>query len=151
MNTIRRLLLAAACLLPAGHVLAQPYTISPDGTEVTDGKTGLIWRRCSEGQTWNGSTCAGTALTLTHEQALAHAQTQTGWRLPNVKELASIADRSRYSPAIDTVVFPDTASTWYWTSTPYAGSAISAWGVFFGTGHVSDGYRSENAQVRLVQ
>jgi len=45
------------------------------------------------GQTWAnaGSSCTGTASTYTHEQAPAYAKTQTGWRLPNVKELASLA------------------------------------------------------------
>ena len=49
MNTARKWLIAAACLLLAAPVFAQPYTISADGTEVTDSQTGLTWRRCSEG------------------------------------------------------------------------------------------------------
>ncbi|MCX8521150.1 MAG: DUF1566 domain-containing protein, partial [Rhodoferax sp.] len=66
-----------------------------NGAEVTDRRTGLVWARCSLGQSWNGSTCTGTASTHTHEQALAQAQTAnvggaSGWRLPNVKELASL-------------------------------------------------------------
>ena len=49
MNTTRKWLIAAACLLLAAPVFAQPYTISADETEVTDSQTGLTWRRCSEG------------------------------------------------------------------------------------------------------
>lgn len=42
------------------------------------------------------------------------------WRMPTVEELFGLADRSRVDPAIDVDAFPDTKSTWYWTSTPYA-------------------------------
>ena len=151
MKAVIKLLMAAAGLLLASHVLAQPYIISPDGTEVTDSKTDLTWRRCSEGKSWNGSFCVGTALRLTNERALIHAQTQTGWRLPNVKELASIIDRSKRSPAIDTTAFPGTVTNWYWSSSPFVRKAGSAWVVFFGTGHVGEGTRFDEAQLRLVR
>ena len=142
---------AAICLLLATPVFAQPYRYSADGSEVTDSKTGLIWRRCSEGQTWNGSTCAGTALAYTHEQALVHAQTQDGWRLPNVKELTSIVDRSRSIPAIDPTAFPATSTRWYWTSSPDA-DRVDVWMVGFYVGYVSDYSRGpETFYVRLVR
>ena len=152
MNTALKLLIAAACLLLATPVLAAPYTLSPDGTEVTDSKTGLTWRRCSEGQAWSGTTCTGTALAYTHEQALARAQTQTGWRLPDVKELASLADRSPGNPAIDPTVFPGAVSSWYWSSSPFAGISSSAWVVNFANGLVSYYSRSlYQSYVRLVR
>ncbi|KOR27965.1 hypothetical protein TI04_12110, partial [Achromatium sp. WMS2] len=34
------------------------YLIHPDGT-VTDTRNGLMWKRCAEGQTWDGKTCVG--------------------------------------------------------------------------------------------
>ena len=40
--------LCLQCLMPAA-ASSQPFAISADGNEVTDQKTGLIWRRCSEG------------------------------------------------------------------------------------------------------
>jgi Protein of unknown function (DUF1566) len=115
------------------------YTYSAAGDEVTDTQTGLVWRRCSEGQAWSGGTCTGSAATYTHEQALARATAQmgtAGWRLPNVKELASLADKTRTDPAINTTAFPATPSNWYWSSTPYAGDASRAWFVSFYNGNV---------------
>jgi Protein of unknown function (DUF1566) len=109
--------LLASLLLPVAlGALAAPFTVSADGQEVTDTKTGLIWRRCAAGMTASGGTCTGTASAFTHEAALTHASTQatvTGvaWRLPNVKELSSIADKSRSNPAIDTVAFPATPAS----------------------------------------
>lgn len=93
------------------------------GDEVTDNLTGLIWRRCGEGQTWDGTACAGdlTAFYAWHS-ALAHAKataqsTGVGWRMPNAKEQFSIVDVARSMPAIDPV-FPNTSSDYcYWTST----------------------------------
>lgn len=120
-----------------------PYSYGPDesGTPnalVTDRKTGLTWRRCSEGQAWsnNAGTCTGLASVFTHEQALVRAKSQTGWRVPNVKELSSLADRTRANPAIDPVAFPATPVNYYWTSTPVAGSSDWAWMINFDSGYV---------------
>ncbi len=154
MNTaIKLLVIALMSLLLASPVFAGGnFTISADGAEVTDNKTGLIWRRCSEGQHWNGSACMGTALTYTHEAALTQARTQTDWRLPNVKELASIVDRSRIKPSIDVEVFPDTSHEWYWTSSPYADYPSSAWYVCFEFGDIgSYGRNYKPNYVRLVR
>jgi hypothetical protein len=135
---------------------AQPFVISSDGNEVTDQKTGLIWRRCSEGMAWNGSTCAGTASTFTHEAALQYAATQansTGiaWRLPNIKELASIADISRSNPAIDPAAFPATPTNSFWSSSPNVGYGTDAWYVHFSYGYTHYDYRYRSYHVRLVR
>jgi hypothetical protein len=156
-TNFRPLLVSVALLagLCGGHTAqAQArYSYSAVGSEVTDSKTGLIWQRCSAGQSWSAgtSTCTGTAATYTHEAALSFAKTQTGWRLPNVKELSSITDKSRSNPAIDVTAFPATPSSWFWTSSPYAGDAAGAWNVDFNDGGVYDGSRSYGSQVRLVR
>ncbi len=36
---------------------ASRFSDNGDGT-ATDTLTGLLWKRCSEGQTWDGATCA---------------------------------------------------------------------------------------------
>lgn len=60
----------------------------------------------------------------------------TDWRLPTVEELFMLADRTKYSPAIDTAYFPDCKSDWYWTSTAAASSPGGyAWGVGFNDGY----------------
>jgi hypothetical protein len=139
------------------------YAYSAAGDEVTDLKTGLIWRRCSEGYTWNGNSCIDNAdsNTYTHQQALARAQAQSGtagWRLPNVKELFSIVDKTRSAPAIDAAVFPATPADRYWSSTPYVGGTpysgelSYAWYVDFNHGFVlQDRARHNSGLVRLVR
>jgi Protein of unknown function (DUF1566) len=153
--------LLAALLLPiAWCASAAPFAVSADGQEVTDAKTGLIWRRCAEGSTASVGTCTGTATFFTHEEALALASAQgtvTGvaWRLPNVKELSSITDKNRINPAFDTVAFPDPPARparLFWSSTPYAGNPSMAWLVGFGDGSVAAGLRFDPFYyVRLVR
>ncbi len=142
----------ATLLLQAGAVGAQGrFVVSGDGTQVSDSRTGLIWRRCSEGQSFGGGTCTGSPGMFTHEGALAHARTQAGWRLPNVKELASIVDGGRSAPSIDLVTFPATAGYWYWSSSPCVGYAGNAWFVNFYDGVVYYDYRNNLLHVRLVR
>lgn len=130
---------------------AERFTIN--GAEVTDKRTGLTWMRCSEGQAWSGSTCTGSATTHTHEAALALAQAATGWRLPNVKELASLADRGCQNPAIDSTAFPATPSNSFWSSSTAmrVGSSF-AWHVGFFSGNFNgEDSRDFNFYVRLVR
>jgi hypothetical protein len=145
-------LLAGLCSVNSAQAQTR-YSFSTDGAEVTDSKTGLVWQRCSAGQVWSAgtATCTGTAAAYTHEAALGYAQSQTGWRLPNVKELSSITDKTRSIPAIDVTVFPATPSNWFWTSTPYAGDASVAWGVDFNDGCVNYYFRFYSGLVRLVR
>jgi Protein of unknown function (DUF1566) len=150
-------LLAPLLLLAVGGAWADaPFTVSADGTEVTDGRTGLIWRRCAEGMTATGGTCTGTASSFTHESALLRARdqaasTSVAWRLPNVKELASIADRSKNNPAIDGDAFPSTPANLFWSSSPYVGVANVAWFVHFFNGSVDGNVRGNPYYVRLVR
>lgn len=118
---------------------------------VTDSKTGLTWRRCSEGQSFSAGTCTGNASTYTHEQALVYAKTQSGWRLPSVKELSSLVDSSVIGPAINSTAFPATPAFNTWASSPYAGDSGAAWIVYFADGSVSVSARSSSAHLRLVR
>jgi hypothetical protein len=135
---------------------AQPFVVSADGQEVTDSATGLIWRRCAEGMAFSLGACTGTASTFTHELALTRARTEaiaTGvaWRLPNVKELSSIADISLSFPAIDATAFPATPADYFWSSSPYVGSRASSWYVNFNDGYVYVNSRASPFYVRLVR
>jgi Protein of unknown function (DUF1566) len=154
-----------ACLLfpVACGVLAAPFTVSADGQEVTDTKTGLIWRRCAEGMTASDGTCTGTASTFTYEAALTRARRQAAasgvtWRLPNVKELSSLFDKSRF-PSVDPVAFPATPATLqssFWSSSPFVdsvnyGSANLAWFVYSLNGSVHFTSRYVAYHVRFVR
>ncbi|MBJ6922970.1 DUF1566 domain-containing protein, partial [Vibrio cholerae] len=52
------------------------FSDNGDGT-VTHHTTGLIWQRCSLGQSWDGTDCTGEATTFTWEEALAAAAQHT--------------------------------------------------------------------------
>jgi len=75
----------------------------------------------------------------------------TDWRLPNLNELQSIANLGKTYPAIDTAYFPQTQSSFYWSSSPIASYSGDAWGVSFDNGYDSSGYRYFNYHVRLVR
>jgi hypothetical protein len=158
MKTQQLAALVFTCLLglmPCAAT-AQPFVVSADGLEVTDSATGLIWRRCAEGMVFSLGACTGTASTFTHELALTRARTEavaTGvaWRLPNVKELNSIADRSLSGPAIDTTAFPATPADLFWSSSPYVGYPADAWLINFNNGNFNYLGRTTALYVRLVR
>lgn len=131
------------------------YTISQDGTEVTDTKTGLIWQRCALGMSWNGSTCEGAATNHTWENALAQAATvasSTGvtWRLPNIKELKSLVETACVDQAINESLFPATPTT-LWSSSAVASDTYFAWFVIFYDGYDLWGINNDSLAVRLVR
>ncbi|EJP6369479.1 DUF1566 domain-containing protein [Vibrio cholerae] len=131
------------------------FSDNGDGT-VTHHTTGLIWQRCSLGQSWDGTDCTGTATTLTWQQALAAgAQNTLGgfsdWRLPNKNELASIVEYRCFSPASNSQAFPNTPSDWYWSSSPDANYGNRAWGEDFDDGFVNSEAKFRYLHVRLVR
>ena len=150
------------------------YALHSDGT-VTDTWTGLMWQRCSLGQSWdaNSSNCVGNTGFYTWQQALRQGDNNnlagySDWRLPNVEELRSLVAYDRHGPAINsTVFFPRTLTgfyrTLYWSSSPGAyylsspgrfGNSI-VWMVDFQTGYDYHSYRARNRNnyyaVRLVR
>lgn len=128
------------------------YSMSLDGILVTDSVTGLTWKRCTEGQVWDGITCAGTATPLTLEQAFVLANGQVGWRIPNIKELNSISDFTRISPSINTTAFPNTyLQSGYLSSTPLASNPSYSWFIEFSNGGSGHNPRTNSGYVRLVK
>jgi hypothetical protein len=144
------------------------FSYNADGSELTDARTGLVWRRCSEGQTWSGSECVGEAQRFSHEAALARAASQSGWRLPNIKELSGLVDTNVYEPAMDRAAFPNVPGVWasirsfyrpFWSSTPMVSSPERAWTVDFSAGYVESSSRNPTQEnptapgnfVRLVR
>ena len=130
------------------------YQVHGDGT-VTDTVTGLMWMQCSLGQD-PAADCNGSASYYDWEQALEEADGYTfanysDWRLPNIKELSSLAARDRYSPAINSTVFPNTKSSLYWSTSPDASGGEYAWQLYFNDGDDYGSARDYVYYVRLVR
>ena len=142
--------------LVRGSTITGQFTISANGQEVIDSKTGLIWRRCVEGMSWDGSACTGTALTFAHEGALIRAKAEAvaatlAWRLPNIKELSSVADRTRRNPTINVAAFPNTPSGSHWSATPNVSQPSDGRLVDFTEGIDSFQSRNTASFLRLVR
>ncbi len=120
-------------------------TRAVDGT-VTDHALGLQW-----GKTLLDADGDPKRYTYAEAEAAAKALGE-GWRLPSRVELLSLVDDTKHEPAIDTALFSDTQSSYYWTSTPAAWSpSSSAWIVVFDDGNASYFLRDGNAFVRAVR
>ncbi len=120
-----------------------------NGAEVLDKETGLVWQRCSLGQTWrDGQGCTGTVSAATWKQAVREAG--RGWRLPTRDELLSLVSKA-CAPSINPDAFPglDPLQLWYWSSEQT--DKDLAWLVQFGGGATFNGYQSSANAVRLVR
>lgn len=116
----------------------------------TDKVTGLMWMRCPWGMTLNtvyGCIPAVVTPRLGWKDAIDKADDpagdgshslfgKSGWRVPNVKELASIIEHGCESPSINKLVFPSTPVGKFWTSSPISktGALSNVWAIDFQTG-----------------
>jgi len=157
----------------SGDLSVDRYQIHGDGT-VTDTKTKLMWKRCSEGQEWKGSTCQGSASKITWNDAMPNFKQKSwptfaahgDWRVPTKDELATLVycssgkpefwpskrcegDYAR--PTLIQSVFPNTPLSIFWSSSLYADYSSYAWYVYFNLGDVNYSHRSGNSAVRLVR
>ncbi|AUJ71233.1 Lcl C-terminal domain-containing protein [Pseudoalteromonas sp. NC201] len=131
------------------------FTLNENGT-VTDTQTGLMWMRCSLGQTWGSTTCTGDAFRYNWVQALNAPKNNnlagfTDWYLPNIKELSSIVETSCFYSSINQTVFPGTPSDAYWSSSPAAFPHRAVWVVDFQYGFDGLHAGGNHLYVRLVR
>jgi hypothetical protein len=121
---------------PAVAPPTQYTVISTD--EFQDNYTGLIWQR-----TGNSSGL------ISWDQAVAYCSGLTiggnTWRLPSVRELATLVDEAQVAPAINRTMFPSTqygarSNNWYWASHPERNSTTAWWGLNY-----DDGFTGFNA------
>jgi hypothetical protein len=119
------------------------YMLNGDGT-VSDAVTGLMWQRRDDGveRTWSDADAYCFGLTLAG---------YGDWRVPSVKELASIAHYENPLSAIDAVYFPDAYGGPYWSYTETAEEPGGAWFVDFGTGEASYGSKMTYRRIRCVR
>ena len=76
------------------------------------------------------------------------------WRLPNIRELASIIDYGFSAPAIDAAIFPNTqhtVGTSYWSSTYLNANNAFAFRVYFSTGNQNYTAKTGSLWVRPVR
>ena len=122
---------------------------------VTDNKTGLMWKQCSEGLT--GADCGtGSLMSYTWKQALDLPITEdfagfSDWRVPNIEELRSIVAINCFNPAINEMAFPNTPSDWFWSASPFTENPGLAWNITFNSGYDFNYGRLNNFHVRLVR
>lgn len=132
----------AWCLGARGDAPPGRYIITAE--TVRDNRTQLTWQRAVAPSvySWDAakSYCTGLALAG-----------QSGWRLPTRRELLSIADRTRSTPAIDAVAFANTPADLFWTASPYAGKPGDAWYVYFDVGLSGSSGTASTYRVRCVR
>jgi len=117
------------CVSSGQARLFDNLVINKDKT-VTDNQTGLVWQQGEPGKmTWKNALDYCENLTLGEKN---------DWRLPTIKELASIVRPDEYNPAADKKYFPKIESSWYWSSDNIEKYLDSAWYVYFNDGNVGN-------------
>ena len=180
-RSLTALALCAAPLLVQAQNCSSPNTdtdyilgdIGSDGAAM-HWATGLVWKRCLEGQ--SGSQCTGglaesktwNVWAETERQLLPQSFTgqnswgisagftqnllQSGaWRMAYKNELQTITDNCGNNPKLNHMVFPNDPSLYVWSGSPVAGDPSYAWNVDFDDGLANDSYRSYGNLVRLVR
>lgn len=123
------------------------YTIDRDDKKevVFDNKTSLMWQ--------DDKSAATT--TKDWQDAISYCDNLSfagygDWRLPKRIELLSIADKSKYNPAIKEG-FKNISSGGYWSSSPHVSGGSDAWHVDFKVGNDSWHGKSHADYVRCVR
>ena len=135
---------------------------------VSDTETGLMWKKCSEGQT--GSDCSkGSAQAYTLFDAVEHAKSVNSsggfaafkdWRIPTSHELVSIQEQQCVNPGINLTVFPNTpfgvkidvatsSFNLFWSSS--SDQDGGAWGIDFNNGNLIGENPYFHHNIRLVR
>ncbi|MCP5020493.1 MAG: DUF1566 domain-containing protein [bacterium] len=121
-----------------GTTVASSFTENGDGT-VTDSRTDLMFAQS-----------AFADLAWDDAIVFAEASTYAGyddWRLPNVKELRSIADDGYTGPSVDVTFFSFVSSDFYWSSTTEINNGLG-WVASFDDGRV--GYEAKTLEYGVM-
>jgi len=110
---------------------------------VLDKDTGLIWQYNSD------------IKELNYNEAIKYCSNLTlggynDWRLPNIDELYSITDDTRYNPAIKDI-FKNVKNSYYWSSTKTKWNSSRGWVIRFRSGYDFNVDLSDLGYVRCVR
>ena len=180
-HTHLKSLLAAAIISASALTSAQSYGNAPGGNTMHSGgdwlrcALGQAWN----GTTCTGDAKDYTFEEA--EKAVAQFNAnggyagKTDWRLPTIRELITLrvcstgldatmqeledseppvnamCNENAAKPTTDTAKFPNTAASWFWSSTVVDGKADNTWYVNFNDGFVNNDYQTESYNVRLVR
>ena len=177
--------LACLALLAAPPLVqAQDNCTSPNSNDdyilgVVDGvasamhwDSGLVWKRCSEGQVFGAGECTGTAqaknwntwaeaylpqsFTGQSSWGISEGLSQNllhsgAWRMAYKNELLRITANCQSKPFVNQEVFPDTPANSFWSGSPVNGYPNDARLVDFNDATNSIAGRSNSNYVRLVR
>lgn len=121
------------------------YTDNADGT-ITDNITGLMWVKSPVAAGIGGAYNWENAITAC--EGLNYAG-YTDWRLPNIKELWSIAHYQSTNPSI-AVIFTS-LSDYYWSGTTLSNDSTQAFSIDFSGGQCKLYAKSSSAYIRPLR
>lgn len=107
-----------------------------DGT-FTDNATQLMWTHCFLGETWDGQSCTGEAISRDWDTVLVETEASSfanhnDWRLPNTTEFWSIQETACLHPATNMNFFGSDTYFFVWTATPKLNENLKAYQFTFG-------------------
>ena len=124
--------------LQRGAATSPRFTDNANGT-VKDNLTGLTWLKnasCLGSRSWTNALSDANSL-ANGGCGLADGSVAGDWRLPNLRELQSLIDYGRVSPALPVGhPFTGVLNVNYWTSTTQAAVPSYAWQVNIDNGFV---------------
>ena len=128
--------------------IANAGNFSRNSGIVSDSATNLEWQddysdnnNSIKQTTWQSAIDYCEALTL---------DSKSDWRLPNLNELTSLVDDTKFDPSIN-MVFQNTNSDFYWSSTSYSNRNDGAWIVYFYSGNQNNYNKYSDYYVRCVR
>lgn len=137
------------------------YLNNGDST-ITDLETGFIWMQCTVGLSSSTTPCdTGSIMKSTWGEALNYVQQLNlndgyagfnDWRLPNIPELLTLAEKACFEPAINLDLFPDVEPLVnYWSSTSDNTDRARAYSLGTYYGDDRRPLKSELHYIRLVR
>jgi len=145
-NIVKTFLLYGALSSLLASTLQAAYIRDNAKEIVLDTTTKMVWQD-------NNAT---TSSLYTWSAALTQCDTLSlggfsDWRLPNKNELLLLVDKTKINPAIAAVFVNVNYSSYYWSSTTYAGGTSYAWYVDFYYGSDDFDVKTNSYYVRCVR